>query len=147
MILSFDQVSKQYSELETAIRQVSFEIEEGEFTALAGPSGSGKSTILNLAAGLDFPTSGTVTLLGQDLRALDKIGLSHLRCNQVGFVFQSYNLFPVLTALENVEYPLALKGVPPKERRKLAEKALEEAGCGTLGKRLPSELSGGQQQR
>lgn len=147
MILSFEQVSKQYSPLETAIKDISFEVAAGEFAALAGPSGSGKSTILNLAAGLDVPTNGTVKLLGHDLSVLSKEALSHLRCNQVGFVFQSYNLFPVLSSLENVEYPLALKGVSPKERRILSEKALEETGCSSLGKRLPSELSGGQQQR
>lgn len=147
MILSFNNVTKKYSELETAIRDVSFQVQEGEFTALAGSSGSGKSTILNLAAGLDFPTSGVVRLLEKDLSALSKAEMSDLRCNQVGFVFQSYNLFPVLTALENVEYPLALKKVPPKERKQLAQQALEETGCGELGKRLPSELSGGQQQR
>lgn len=147
MILSFTHVTKKYSELEIAIRDVSFQVQEGEFTALAGSSGSGKSTILNLAAGLDFPTSGVVTLLEKNLSGLSKAEMSDLRCNQVGFVFQSYNLFPVLTALENVEYPLALKKVPPKERRQLAQQALEETGCGELGKRLPSELSGGQQQR
>lgn len=147
MILSFDQVTKKYSELETAVRSVSFQIKKGEFTALAGPSGSGKSTLLNLAAGLDFPTAGKVNLLGKDLGTLRPSEISSLRCQEVGFVFQSYNLFPVLTALENVEYPLALKKVAPKTRRKLAQKALEETGCGELGKRLPSELSGGQQQR
>jgi putative ABC transport system ATP-binding protein len=147
MILSFKGVTKKYSDLETAVDGISFGVKEGEFTALAGPSGSGKSTILNLAAGLDFATSGEVTLLGRDLRALGKSEISDLRCNHVGFVFQSYNLFPVLTALENVEYPLALKKVSAKLRRELAQCALEETGCGELGRRLPSELSGGQQQR
>ncbi|MFM8269172.1 MAG: ABC transporter ATP-binding protein [Pseudomonadota bacterium] len=147
MILSFNQVTKKYSALETAIQNISFGIKEGEFTALAGPSGSGKSTLLNLAAGLDFPSSGEVTLLGRNLAMLGKSAISDLRCNQVGFVFQSYNLFPVLTALENVEYPLALKKIPSKTRRELAKRALKETGCGELGGRLPSELSGGQQQR
>lgn len=147
MILSFKQVTKQYSEFETAVKDVSFDIQPGEFTALAGPSGSGKSTLLNLAAGLDFSTSGSVTLLDKDLSQLNKEELSALRCNHVGFVFQSYNLFPVLTALENVEYPLALKGIGTKERKRLSKKALSETGCEGLENRLPSELSGGQQQR
>jgi len=147
MILSFTDVSKQYSPFETAIQHVSFEVEAGEFTALAGPSGSGKSTILNLAAGLDNPSSGEVSLLGHRVSELSKQELSQLRAEHVGFVFQSYNLFPVLSASENVEYPLALKGISPKERRRLAEEALEETGCGELSKRFPSELSGGQQQR
>ena len=147
MILRFDEVTKQYSEFETAVKGVSFGISKGEFTALAGPSGSGKSTLLNLAAGLDFPTSGKVELLGRNLSLLNKEDLNKLRCDHVGFVFQSYNLFPVLTALENVEYPLALKGIKAEERKHLAQKALEETGCEKLANRLPSELSGGQQQR
>jgi putative ABC transport system ATP-binding protein len=147
MIVSFNQVSKQYSQLEVAVQQVSFEIKKGEFTALAGPSGSGKTTLLNLAAGLDSPTSGQISLVGQDLAKLSSVQLTQLRRDEVGFVFQSYNLFPVLTALENVEYPLALKKVRPRERRRLAQKALDETGCGDLSHRRPSELSGGQQQR
>lgn len=147
MILSFNQVCKQYSEWEIAVRHASFDVGPGEFAALAGPSGSGKTTLLNLAAGLDVPTSGTVTLVGHDLGKLNSAQLSALRRDEVGFVFQNYNLFPVLTALENVEYPLALKGISPKERRKLAQKALDETGCGELSHRKPSELSGGQQQR
>jgi len=147
MILSFNQVTKQYSEFETAVKNITFEIQPGEFTALAGPSGSGKSTLLNLAADFDFPTSGSVTLLKKDLSKLSKEELSTLRCNHVGFVFQSYNLFPVLTALENVEYPLALKEIGAKDRKILAHQALIETGCGGLENRLPSELSGGQQQR
>lgn len=147
MVIEFENVIKNYSESEIALKHVTFHINEGEFTALAGPSGSGKTTILNLAAGLDLSTSGRVLLLGQDLKALGPKGISRLRRENVGFVFQSYNLFPVLTALENVEFPLALKGVTKEKRQHLAQKALEETGCGKLSKRLPGELSGGQQQR
>lgn len=147
MILSFQKVGKQYSPLETAVHDVSFEVGAGEFTALAGPSGSGKTTLLNLAAGLDFASSGKVLFLGKDLSRLNKVEISQLRRDEIGFVFQSYNLFPVLTALENVEYPLALKGVSPKDRKRAALRALEETGCGELHQRYPAALSGGQQQR
>jgi len=147
MILRFEEVHKKYTELEWAASGVSFEVSTGEFTALAGPSGSGKTTLLNLAAGLDTPTKGKIHLCGNDLTNLNLVELSQLRRDKIGFVFQSYNLFPILTALENVEYPLALKGINPKDRKKLAQKALLETGCGELGKRLPSQLSGGQQQR
>ena len=147
MILSFQAVTKNYSEHAIALRNINMHIAEGEFTALAGPSGSGKTTILNLAAGMDHPSGGTITLLGHELSRLSQLEMSHLRRDKVGFIFQNYNLFPVLTALENVEYPLALKYVSPKERRRLAQKALEETGCGELSHRLPSQLSGGQQQR
>lgn len=147
MIIRFEGVSKSYSTQETALQQIEFDVSQGEFTALSGPSGSGKTTILNLAAGLDGPTSGTVNLLGHDLSTLGPKGLSALRRKHVGFVFQSYNLFPVLTAVENVEFPLALQGISRYEREARALKALEETGCGGLGKRRPSELSGGQQQR
>ena len=147
MILQFKEVTKKYSEWEMAVRNVSFDIGQAEFTALAGPSGSGKTTLLNLAAGLDMPTSGIVSLVGQNLSQLNAGQLAQLRRDEVGFVFQNYNLFPVLTALENVEYPLALKGISSKERKKMAQKALDETGCGEFSRRKPSELSGGQQQR
>lgn len=146
-VLTFNGVHKDYSSDAPALSGVSLSIEAGEFTALAGPSGSGKTTALNLAAGLDMPSRGSVILLGQNLQTLDRDGLTRLRRDSVGFVFQAYNLFPVLTALENVEYPLALKKVPLKERRLRATLALAEVGLEKFGKRFPSQLSGGQQQR
>ncbi len=146
-VLVFNEVSKEYGTTATALKEVSFTVKQGEFTALAGPSGSGKSTILNLAAGLNLPSKGKVLLLEKDLTQMDGNRLTLLRRKSVGFVFQSYNLFPVLTALENVEYQLALKGFSPKKRKQLAEMALEEVGMKGLGKRFPAQLSGGQQQR
>ncbi len=146
-VLTFNGVTKEYASDAPALQSVSFSIESGEFTALAGPSGSGKSTALNLAAGLDHPSRGSVVLLGQNLSTLDRDGLTRLRRDSVGFVFQAYNLFPVLTAMENVEYPMALKKIPSKERRVRAHAALAEVGLDKYAKRFPSQLSGGQQQR
>jgi putative ABC transport system ATP-binding protein len=146
-ILSFRSVTKKYADDAAALEQVSFEIAKGEFTALAGPSGSGKSTILNLAAGLDHPTAGSVFYRGKDLSRLSSDRLALIRRSSVGFVFQSYNLFPVLTALENVEYSLALTGMATDKRRAAAKSALEEVGLSEFEKRLPAQLSGGQQQR
>lgn len=146
-VLTFHQVTKSFSADAIALRGITLTIRVGEFTAFAGSSGSGKTTALNLAAGLDLPTSGKVTLLGKDLGSLSRLELARLRRENVGFVFQSYNLFPVLTALENVEYPLALKKVDARTRRRLAMEMLAEVGLDGLGKRMPSQLSGGQQQR
>jgi putative ABC transport system ATP-binding protein len=146
-MLEFDNVYKDYSQAAPALQGVSFSVGKGEFTALAGPSGSGKTTILNLAAGLDVPCRGAVRVLDQDLAGLDANGLSRFRREELGFVFQSFNLFPILTALENVEYPLALKKVRPAERRKRAREALKEVGLEGFEARRPSQLSGGQQQR
>jgi len=120
---------------------------EGEFVALAGPSGSGKTTALNLAAGLDKPSRGEIVLLGKTLNRLNSEEITELRRHSVGFVFQAYNLIPILNAVENVEYPLALRKVAAKDRRKLAERALEEVGLADFAGRYPSQLSGGQQQR
>jgi len=146
-MLSFTCVTKKYTELDTALQQVSFGVESGEFTALAGPSGSGKTTILNLAAGLDTVSNGTVSLLGKNLSQLNRKTLFQLRRQNIGFIFQCYNLFPVLTAMENVEFPLALNGIRSRERKIKAWAALEEVELGGLGSRLPCDLSGGQQQR
>ncbi len=146
-LLLLKKVSKKYGGDAVALEDVSFELTEGEFAALAGPSGSGKTTLLNLAAGLDHPTDGEVTFLGKTLKSLSPEALARIRRKSVGFVFQSYNLFPVLTALENVEYPLALNDVLPARRKRLAQEALEEVGLGKFARRFPSELSGGQQQR
>src|SRR5687768_4687333 len=144
-ILSFLEVFKSFPTAESpALNGVSFRIHPGDFAAFAGPSGSGKTTALNLAAGLDAPSRGRIQLLGKDLGALNRDEITRLRRDSVGFVFQSYNLFPVLTALENIEYPLALKGIGSAQRRNRAMAMLEEVGLSGLGNRRPVQLSGGQ---
>jgi putative ABC transport system ATP-binding protein len=130
-----------------ALHEVDFSIERGDFVSLAGPSGSGKSTLLNLIGGLDRPTSGTVRVDGIELNGLSATQLSDLRLNKIGFVFQSYNLIPVLSASENVEFIMQLQGVAAAERRERASEILHALGIGELGGRRPGELSGGQQQR
>jgi len=131
----------------TALDSVSFEVREGEFVSLAGPSGSGKSTLLNIIGGLDRPTSGDVYLGDTHLNVLDESQLSDLRLYKLGFIFQDYNLIPVLNALENVEFTMQLQGVDAKERSERALATLQSLGLGELAHRRPSELSGGQQQR
>jgi len=130
-----------------ALRGVTLTIARGEFAAMAGPSGSGKSTLLNILGGLDHATSGGVVVDGRDLTKLSRGDLSRLRRDRIGFVFQNYNLVPVLTALENAEYVLLLQGVARDERRERALSVLEAVGLGGLAGRFPGELSGGQQQR
>jgi putative ABC transport system ATP-binding protein len=130
-----------------ALRGVSLSIGPGEFTAIAGPSGSGKTTLLNLVGALDSPTAGSIRVDGKDLSALGRSGRSHLRRDRIGFVFQAYNLMPVLTAYENAESVLALQGVPERERRARVAKLLAEVGLAGLEDRRPDQLSGGQQQR
>ena len=130
-----------------ALKGVSLSIKKGEFTALAGPSGSGKTTILNLVGGLDLPDSGTITVDGSNFEQMNQSQLAELRLHKVGFIFQSYNLIPVLSALENVEYVMLLQGVPAPERRERAKAILNETGLAELYNRRPAELSGGQQQR
>ena len=130
-----------------ALRGLDLEVRAGELTALYGPSGSGKTTLLNLIGALDRPTSGRVLLEGQDLGALSRRELSHLRRDRIGFVFQAYNLIPVLTAYENAETVMALQGVDPEERKRKIETLFAEMGLEGLADRRPDELSGGQQQR
>ncbi len=130
-----------------ALRGVDLKIARGEFTALAGPSGSGKSTLLNLIGTLDRPTKGTVSYDGHVVSTLDADPLADFRLRALGFVFQAYNLIPVLTAVENVEYPLVLQGVQPAERRVLALEALKAVSLTEYADRRPDLLSGGQQQR
>jgi putative ABC transport system ATP-binding protein len=130
-----------------ALRGVSLDIKKGGFTAICGPSGSGKTTILNLIGALDKPTSGTVTIEGNKLSGLTRKELSEIRRDRIGFVFQSYNLMPVLTAYENTEIVMWVQGVEFEKRRQRALSLLKEVGLDGLEERLPSELSGGQQQR
>ena len=130
-----------------ALRGVDLVIDPGDFMAMAGPSGSGKSTLLNLIGGLDRPTSGTIEVEGLSVQDLSMTELSRLRRDRIGFIFQSYNLIPVLTALENAEYVLMLQGVSTRERREKVRSILQEVGLEGLEKRFPRELSGGQQQR
>ena len=130
-----------------AVRAVDLVVERGEFTAFAGPSGSGKSTLLNLIGTLDRPTKGEVFYEGRAVSRLDMSDLADFRLRALGFVFQAYNLIPVLTALENVEYPLVLQGVASGERRRAAQEALLWVGLETCAGRRPDLLSGGQQQR
>ena len=148
-IVQLENVTKDYGKgqaLTHALRGVNLELEAGEFTAMAGPSGSGKSTLLNIIGGLDRPTSGKVEVDGQELVALSKTELGLLRRDRLGFIFQSYNLIPVLTALENAEYVLMLQGIPTHERRQRVREVFKEVGLEGLENRYPRELSGGQQQ-
>ncbi len=130
-----------------ALRGVDLEIEKGEFTAIAGPSGSGKTTLLHLLGGLDLPTQGQVWLEGQRVDRLSPVQRARMRLAKVGFVFQSYNLIPVLTALENAAFVLELRGVPKAERERRAREALNTLGLAGLESKRPNQLSGGQQQR
>jgi putative ABC transport system ATP-binding protein len=130
-----------------ALDSVDLEIKEGEFTCLVGPSGSGKSTLLNLVGGLDTPSSGQVIIGETDLSGLDSAALADLRLHSIGFVFQAYNLIPVLSALENVEFVMHLQGVASDQRRQRALEVLEKVGLKGLEDRRPGQLSGGQQQR
>ncbi len=145
-----EQVSKVYQQDSVAVRalqEVDLEIADGEFLALVGPSGSGKSTLLNLIGGLDRPSGGRLWVAGEELGKLSRSALAELRLKRIGFVFQEYNLIPVLSALENVEYVMLLQGVPDAERRSRALAILKEVGLEGLEDRRPGELSGGQQQR
>lgn len=130
-----------------ALKDVDIEIHKGEFVALMGPSGSGKSTLLHLIAAMDRPTGGQIGVLGEDLRALTDRQIAHWRNEHIGFIFQSFNLIPVLTAIENVELPLKLTKLNKKERLQHAETALSLVGLGDRVHHLPRQLSGGQEQR
>lgn len=149
-IVRVQNVTKDYGQgqaLTHALRGVNLELEAGEFTAMAGPSGSGKSTLLNIIGGLDRPTSGTVEVDGREISKLSNTELGLLRRKRLGFIFQSYNLIPVLTALENAEYVLMLQGIQTGERRDRVREVLQEVGLEGLENRYPRQLSGGQQQR
>jgi putative ABC transport system ATP-binding protein len=129
------------------LTDINLDVDRGEFVALMGPSGSGKSTLLNLIAGIDKPSGGRLRVAGQDIAALSEAQLADWRARNVGFIFQFYNLMPVLTAFENVELPLLLTGLSARRRREHAEAALGMVGLSDRMAHYPSELSGGQQQR
>ena len=130
-----------------AVDRVSIEIERGEFTAIVGPSGSGKTTLLHLLGGLDNPTSGAVELSDTNIAAMSGAVLSDFRRDHIGFIFQSYNLIPVFSAEENIEYIMLLQGVEASERKRRVTDMLKQVGLEGLGNRRPNKLSGGQQQR
>ena len=140
-------VFEQEAESVQAVRDVSLTIERGEFTALAGPSGSGKTTLLNLIGGLTRPTRGRVWVAGREVNRMSSRELARLRLEEVGFVFQAYNLLPVLTALENAEFPMLLQGVDVEERQARVRGLFARTGMEGLEDRRPGKLSGGQQQR
>jgi putative ABC transport system ATP-binding protein len=130
-----------------ALRGVSLTVEAGEYVAIAGPSGSGKSTLLQLIGGIDLPSSGSVEILGTHLETLGDRDLTRLRLLRLGFVFQRFHLLPVLSALENVELPMAEAGVPRAERRGRARALLDYVGLGSRAGHRPTQLSGGEMQR
>ena len=130
-----------------ALSGIDLRVDTGGFIALAGPSGSGKTTLLNLIGGLDQPDSGTIRVDGQDYEKLSSSRMADLRLHRIGFIFQAYNLIPVLSAIENVEYVMLLQGIPASERRQRARDILDVVGLEGRHDRRPAELSGGQQQR
>jgi putative ABC transport system ATP-binding protein len=134
-------------EVVRALDGVSFEIPRGGYCAIIGPSGSGKSTLMNILGGLDRPSEGSLVINGAEIGALDDSGLAEFRNRTIGFVFQSFNLLPRLSALENVELPMIYAGTLPKERRERAQELLQRVGLGERMSHKPTQLSGGQQQR
>lgn len=149
-LLALNNVGKCYKQGESefwALKAIDLQVKEGEFAALVGPSGSGKTTLLNIIGGLDSPSTGSVVLQGTDITTLSESKLSDFRLRQLGFVFQAYNLVPVLSAMENVELVMVLQGVPVNERRERAAHYLQLVGLETNKEKRPSAMSGGQQQR
>ncbi len=150
VIVQVRNVNKAYlrgSHIIPVLQEINFDIRGGEFLALMGPSGSGKSTLLNLIAGIDKVDTGTIVIGGVDITALDETELAHWRATHVGFIFQFYNLIPVLTAFENVELPLQLTGLSRSERREHVEMALRVVNLAHRMDHYPAQLSGGEQQR
>ena len=149
-VLELQSVNKIYNSTEVkvhAVNDVTLDFEEAEFAAIVGPSGSGKTTLLNLIGGLDMPTSGRIIIGGTDLSGMKSSQLIDFRLNNIGFVFQSYNLIPVLTAKENVEFIMTLQKWPQQERDERTLELLQAVGLGDRLNSRPSKLSGGQQQR
>jgi putative ABC transport system ATP-binding protein len=150
-IIEINNLTKTYDDRNsvpvTAIDGISLNFTEGEFTTIVGPSGSGKTTLLNILGGLDSPTSGTILIDGVDLNQLKPREVIDFRMRNIGFVFQAYNLIPVLTALENVEFIMHLQGKPKAERQQRAKELLDQVGLGDRMNARPGKLSGGQQQR
>jgi len=130
-----------------ALRDIDLDIDKTDFVCLSGPSGSGKTTLLNMVGGLDRPTSGEITVANQRVDLMDKGELAEMRLRNIGFIFQAYNLIPVLTARENVEFVMQLQGIPSDTRHQKSSAILQEVGLEGLEERKPAELSGGQQQR
>jgi putative ABC transport system ATP-binding protein len=149
-VIKVNELYKIYDDTSVEVRAVNgvdLEIGEGEFTAIVGPSGSGKTTLLNMIGGLDKPTKGSIMVGGQNLAQMSSSKLIDFRMHNIGFVFQAYNLIPVLTAIENVEFVMHLQGVSHKERRARAKELLDAVGLGDRLNSRPAKLSGGQQQR
>ncbi len=149
-IISIKNIDKIYTETAIpvhAVNQLSLEFDEGEFAAIVGPSGCGKTTLLNLIGGLDNPTNGSIIIDGQDISNLSRREMTDYRMNNIGFVFQAYNLIPVLTAKENVSFVMELQKKPKKEREERAIALLKSVGLSDRLDVRPSRLSGGQQQR
>ncbi len=149
-VIKVENITKVYNETKVpvnALNGVSFEIQEGEFTAIVGPSGCGKTTLLNVLGGLDHPTSGRVEISNTDITDMKDGELIDFRLKNIGFVFQAYNLIPVLTTLENVEFIMLLQKVDKKKRIERSINLLEQMGIADKANQRPSELSGGQQQR
>ncbi len=148
--ISVQNVTKSYSRDKLTVpvfSNMTMAVREGEFVALMGPSGSGKTTLLNLIAGIDHPTSGSIRVFNEDIGQMNETALAKWRATNIGFIFQSYNLIPVLTAYENVELPLMLNSLSRDRRQKQVETALGIVGLGDRLKHKPNQLSGGQQQR
>jgi putative ABC transport system ATP-binding protein len=149
-IVAIKELTKSYrrgNQTISVLMGITFDIAQGDYVALMGPSGSGKSTLLNMIAGIDKPDSGSLVIGGIDITQLSESQLADWRASNVGFIFQFYNLMPVLSAFENVELPLLLTGLTRKERKEHVMMALEIVGLGDRIEHYPSELSGGQQQR
>ena len=150
IVIQADNLTKEYVRDEfhvVALDDANLQVHQGEFIALMGPSGSGKSTLLHLMAAMDRPSSGKISVFGQNLQALSDAEIARWRNTHIGFVFQSFNLIPVLTAMENVELPLKLTKLNKQQRREQAKRALELVGLGERLNHTPRQLSGGQEQR
>ena len=150
IVIASKNVSKHFGEGEAqvhALREVDLDINSGDFAAIVGPSGSGKTTLLNILCGLDKVSSGYIQVSGRSLQDMSGSELAKFRREHIGLVFQAYNLIPVLTVMENIEYVMLLQNVPVAERKERVEKFLTEVGLEGKGNRFPVELSGGQQQR